>query len=804
MEGVEITLDRIRRAPSILDVFALADALATEAAGAAQGTGAADRAGVVLLAALRDEADAPTAIAAAHALARLPGSDHDDRLAEILVDGAWLAPHVAWSLANRRPAESLVGPLVGLLEAGRLGGMLAQRTLVRWGADLPEPIRRTLVNRLPAARTHAGRARLVETLGLVGGAEALLRAIAVDRDEPIETRMAAIAALGDRPGRDRGALAWIATADDAAADAAHLALLDHRLRDAGAGGHSPDRLRIVQVHLGGRLDRTLAHAGEGDTGGIATLLVQLGDALAADPRIAAVTTIGRGSAGEAMASLAVAGGSSRRRRCAAGSARGRVVGGGVAGGCRRGAGPATHLPSPPADLLHLRMSDVGSLAAARFARRHGLPTVFTLAPDPHAVIADMERSGELDRATFGKADARDALWFRARLVGHLADSAAQVALFPRPELAARLRDLLGIDVSANPGRYHVIPEGIDPLPVRAARAEVSRAGTTRRPSPWPPPMRSGSLGPGRRGLPIVASVGRLADVKGMARIVEAFAADPGLRRRANLVIVGGDLAHPTPGSGPRSTGSRPPSLPAPSWPTRSCCWVTGRMTTCSASSPSPRTAWPRGSRRAARMSAPAARRNSGSPSWRRWRSGSRSSPRGSAARPSYVEDGVTGLLVDTLDLSALAAGMHGALDLAGLPEPGRRGRGASWRTGSRSGAMADGLTPLYAVGRSPGAAPSTSSSPAARWPRDASRHQPRLRLASPAAPRAGRPLGGGRGTMSSWRRARRWRSSSSGPASSGPPSSWAAAPTPVLRGPATSRRARTRTSLRSSQRPGPG
>ena len=37
------------------------------------------------------------------------------------------------------------------------------------------------------------------------------------------------------------------------------------------------------------------------------------------------------------------------------------------------------------DVLHLRMADVGSMAAAAVATRLGIPTVFTLAPDPHAV-----------------------------------------------------------------------------------------------------------------------------------------------------------------------------------------------------------------------------------------------------------------------------------------------------------------------------------------------------------------------------------------------------------------------------------
>ena len=41
------------------------------------------------------------------------------------------------------------------------------------------------------------------------------------------------------------------------------------------------------------------------------------------------------------------------------------------------------------------------------------------------------------------------------------------------------------------------------------------------------------------------SVGRLHRVKGFAALLEAWAGDPALRDAANLVIVGGDLAHPS-------------------------------------------------------------------------------------------------------------------------------------------------------------------------------------------------------------------------------------------------------------------
>jgi glycosyltransferase involved in cell wall biosynthesis len=53
------------------------------------------------------------------------------------------------------------------------------------------------------------------------------------------------------------------------------------------------------------------------------------------------------------------------------------------------------------------------------------------------------------------------------------------------------------------------------------------------------------ISPSRRGLPLVVSVGRFNPVKGMDRVVSAWASDPKLHEACNLVIVGGDLAAPS-------------------------------------------------------------------------------------------------------------------------------------------------------------------------------------------------------------------------------------------------------------------
>ncbi len=714
---MKTTLWQIRRAPSVLDVIPLVGQLVAEA-GAAGGSEAGSGR-EALLEAVLDETDAPTAIAAAHALAHLPSAAVDDVFAEILAAGGWLAPHIAWSLADRAPVEPLVDPLIGLLERGRLGGMLAQQTLLRWAAVSPRTIAQALGDRLGRSVTPGARGRLVETLGvavgteLAGGVEPRLAPIALDAGEAHEVRSAAIAALGDRPGADRGALQQISAADDALAPVARLALLDHRLAEQHAPEGAPG-LHVAQVHLGGHLDGALAHAGEGSTGGIATLVVQLGDALAADPRVDSVTTIGRGSVSEAVVSLGLAGTPHSVIAAPLGRHEDATFAGQWPALIAAERAIRRVVAHRPATLLHLRMADVGTFAASRLARRRGLPTIFTLAPDPHAVIREMERAGELDRAAFGPADAAGALWFRAGLVRHLADTAQQVVLFPRVGLSERIRDLLGIDVQSDPGRYHVVAEGIDPAPVLAARRAAARTAAPRDPrarsSDREPVPASGAprtvvdelrsavdaLGADRRGLPLVVSVGRLAEVKGMARLVEAFAGDEGLRRRANLVIVGGDLDDPTPeergeigriegalrdapataralvqlGHRPHDDVLRVLALAEHGFGEEI---ASGGAYVCASRKEEFGLAIVEALATGLAVVAP----QDGGP-------------------PSYVEDGITGRLVDTLDREALAVAIHDALDLADQPERADRARSLiAERFTIR--AMADTLVPIYAV-----------------------------------------------------------------------------------------------------------
>jgi glycosyltransferase involved in cell wall biosynthesis len=194
----------------------------------------------------------------------------------------------------------------------------------------------------------------------------------------------------------------------------------------------------------------------------------------------------------------------------------------------------------------LRMADVGSLAAADVARELDIPVVFTVAPDPHAVINTLDLSGRLTRENFGDVDEVEHFWYRTRLVQRLASNAAHTVLFPRPELADDMRDLVGIDITAHPERHTIVPEGIDLSVVDLGVAEAADHAAGRDATPALVELATllEGLAPERRGLPLIVSVGRFHRVKGMATIVEAWASSDAAKN-ANLLLIGGDLANPS-------------------------------------------------------------------------------------------------------------------------------------------------------------------------------------------------------------------------------------------------------------------
>ena len=575
-----IGLERVAAAGSIVEAIRVTP-LAVAEIEASVGSATVARSVVrQLVAAAGDSSDGVTSIAAVHALAAVPGTQADHALLDVLrQDRGPLPAHAAWASAGRAPASDLTAALVDLLIAGRLAGMHAQSVLARWARTEPSMVAAALRRGLARTDHGDGRRPVIETLGLVpdDGVLSDLATVAADESEVDVVRVAAIAALGDRLHVPMPrAIAGLGRADDRVGEAARLAESDRALRllhvvgdrssrripSAASDGHG---VRVAQVHLGAVLDPELLHSGVGDTGGLATLLVKLGGALAITPGIAEVVTIGRGSVRDVLDAARWPDGAVRFAPVPlepeAGTGFGDPWPARIS--AERGLQRVFRVHGLP-DVLHLRMADVGSLAGAHVAAMLGISNVFSLAPDPHAVIANREASGDLDRRTFGADDASLNLWYRVHLVERLARQADHVALFPRERLTDQLRELVGIDVASAPGSYTVVPEGIDTARIRHAAAAIEGLAPVGEPAVANPRdadpaeprgarpaaledllARVAALPRTRHGLPIVLSVGRLNELKGMARLVEAFASDAALRARATLVIVGGDLDDPT-------------------------------------------------------------------------------------------------------------------------------------------------------------------------------------------------------------------------------------------------------------------
>ncbi|HXH77438.1 MAG TPA: glycosyltransferase [Nocardioides sp.] len=534
-------MDEVQQAPFVVDVLRSGDLLAA----AASREGGPES--VRLLTAVIHEDDELTAVAAVHALAPVFDDGADAVLSDLLSHPrAFLREHASWALKARLPRLDAIGRLVGVLVSGGFSGVLAQRTLAHWANSAPAQVALALEGALAGAADPAVRSRLVETLGLVPGpiaGRAVLQVV-VDPAEHPTVRATAVAALGDRPGdaAAEAAVRDLSTADGELGTVARLAAIDLGI-GAAERGASGSGLSVAQLFLHADIDRDLSRAGAGDNGGVATLLVRLGDALATEPGVGRVLTISRGTARAALDALNPGEGHLltpvpllAEAASAAQAWPSRVA---AERGIRR------VLRTHRVDVLHLRMAEVGSLAAAEVARELGIPVVFTLAPDPHAVIHALDMTGALHRGNFGTEDEREHYWFRARLVQRLAEDSAHIVLFPRPEVQHDMRELLGLDVAAQPSRFTVVPEGIDLRVSAVAAAELGRPGAPGKALAELDALVA-ALPAHRRRLPLVVSVGRLHRVKGMATLVEAWAGDRELAGRCNLLIVGGDLADPSP------------------------------------------------------------------------------------------------------------------------------------------------------------------------------------------------------------------------------------------------------------------
>ena len=316
-------------------------------------------------------------------------------------------------------------------------------------------------------------------------------------------------------------------------------------RRAMSGG-----LRVAQVFLQGRVDGALRDAGAGDGGGLATLVVHLSRALGRRPEIEHSAIITRAFADHYAPAIH----DLLHEPIGDGASIERIEFG--PGGYLATADMWSHRSDAehaleeafnrlmPLDVVHLRFADVGTFAAARACARLGIPVCFTVAADPHVVIQSAERSGTLTRETFAEADAVEHYLFRIHLVESMLEQAEGLVLFPRTEAAPDVGELAGLGPHIAPSRrVKTVAEGIS---LRTLDRTSRRGGTEPEAAVLCDLSAAiGALPPDRPGLPLLVSIGRFNRIKGFGRLLEAWAGDPKLHATFNLVIVGGDLQHPT-------------------------------------------------------------------------------------------------------------------------------------------------------------------------------------------------------------------------------------------------------------------
>jgi glycosyltransferase involved in cell wall biosynthesis len=483
-------------------------------------------------------------------LAAVKHCSADHHLIELLAHPVHLVRrHATWLLGRRMPSTAAFGPLVDKLAVGGVDSMHAHRTLRSWAAASPDAIRSHLADALASAHKGSVRARLIDLIGSVEQSNELLVRVAADPGETLAARFAAIGALGERTGSNiELTLKGLAAVDDLIGGHAALALSDLATSKASSAPRNNAGLRIAQLVLTAGLDGQLSLGGRGDTGGVASLLVSLGEALARRPDVDRVLTIGRGTLAD---TLTTSNTSNDRWLSYA-----MIAVGDHARPAETPDGAWEHLPSikrglrrvlqqaAPIDMLHLRMADVGTLAGADVASELGVPICFSAAPDPRNVVQSLQSRGELDQDKFLKLCTREHVWFRARLVERLAERANRLVLFPRAK-PGEVLDVLGIDSRRYGQRPAVVSEGIDVDLIRQAEANHSCDGVGTQGQPDILVQLADQIPKDRRNLPLLLSVGRFNPVKGMERVAAAWASDPLLHSRYNLVIVGGDLVNPS-------------------------------------------------------------------------------------------------------------------------------------------------------------------------------------------------------------------------------------------------------------------
>ena len=435
---------------------------------------------------------------------------------DVLAAGEILPAVAAAELLRRRAAmdRRVAGGLLDLLADGdRLAAMLS-------------------LHALSAAPGRAAELALVTALDEPDLGEHAAWALA--RRAPV---LAAIPALAGLVAESRDA-GGCSTAASAPSDPSWPVA---RSRCRSRPGAATGGLRIGRSR--GRVDAELGAAGSGDGGGVVTLLVQLARELGRREDVARSLIVAR-ARDEQQAADEPLGPGAAITRLPFGPTESVPVSAMWEYRVQIEQAFASVLAaSGPIDVAHLRYADAGTFAAARALRRAGVRIVFTLAPDPHALIAEEERLGRLTRDSFAKAESAQHNLFRLRLIDDLTSRADQVVTLPRAGGRAALEQLVGRPL--DPRRTVTIPEGISLDPLRQALDAASSPG------PEPPSIAVdlgealAGLGSRRLGLPLILSVAASIRSRASPGSSKHGAATRSSSTAFNLVLVGGDLERPS-------------------------------------------------------------------------------------------------------------------------------------------------------------------------------------------------------------------------------------------------------------------
>ncbi len=185
-------------------------------------------------------------------------------------------------------------------------------------------------------------------------------------------------------------------------------------------------------------------------------------------------------------------------------------------------------PAMSPDIVHVRFLDDASLAAARSAKSAGAKLVATITPDPHRQIIDQKGNikklpSETAIDYINKILIGDELVAKADGILAIGTKTLERELWPYyPQLEdTRGKVIAGIDEGV---QSHISPSEID-IPSLLTSPSLEFALTAEHQD--------------RR---TVLSVGRLAGIKNQVALVKAWSADAW--KTHNLVLIGGDFANP--------------------------------------------------------------------------------------------------------------------------------------------------------------------------------------------------------------------------------------------------------------------